>query len=88
MTRLDCYCHRSLGDVCYEIGDYISAQALYENSLQFYRLLDEKNGIALALASLGNVANQSGNYTAARNLYEKSLEVFKQSGNQEEWQLY
>jgi predicted ATPase/class 3 adenylate cyclase/Tfp pilus assembly protein PilF len=62
-------------------GDYVTASALYEESLTIFRELGDKRGIANALNNMGLVAFCQGDYTGARALHEESLATRQELGD-------
>lgn len=60
-------------------GDYVHSERLFSESLQLYRQLGDRRGIAYCLDRLGSVARLARlDYTAAQALHEESLALFKQ----------
>jgi tetratricopeptide (TPR) repeat protein len=62
-------------------GDYAAAQAHHEQSLEIFRELGDKAGIADALNGLGNVAHDLSDFASARTLHEESLAIQRELGN-------
>jgi len=62
-------------------GDYASGRTYFEESLDIFRKLDNKNGIASALNALGNAAHALGEYTKAWAAYEESLAIIREQGD-------
>lgn len=62
-------------------GDYVSARVYHEESLDLFRELGDKRGIAGSLHGLGNVTSNQGDYTSARNHYEESLTLKRELGD-------
>ncbi|HVA88686.1 MAG TPA: BTAD domain-containing putative transcriptional regulator [Chloroflexota bacterium] len=56
-------------------GDYSRAATWYENSLAFWRQLDERQGIADSLLGLGVVRASEGNLNLAEQLFHESLDL-------------
>jgi non-specific serine/threonine protein kinase len=71
----------SAGALAHVQGDYDSARALYEESLEIRWELEDRQGIATSLNSLGNLAFFEGNYESARAFHEKSLEIRREMGD-------
>ena len=69
------------GILAYMQGDYTSARAYFEGSLQIEREIGNRSGIAASLNSLGNLANNRGDYVAARAYHEESLQIEREIGN-------
>jgi eukaryotic-like serine/threonine-protein kinase len=63
------------------IGGYVTARALYENSLELCRALNDQNGVAATLGYLGNVALATQEFENARTLYEQSRALYQQLGD-------
>jgi predicted ATPase/DNA-binding XRE family transcriptional regulator len=59
-------------------GDYASARARYEQALEIYRELGDRQGIANSLNDLGNVHGLQGDYATRRSLQEQSLALFRE----------
>jgi predicted ATPase len=70
------------GALAYRQGDYESARALFEESLEIFRRLGDQRSIAGPLHNLACVAWNQGVYESARALYEEGLEIYRQLGNQ------
>jgi len=51
---------------------------LYEQSLDIFRELDDRWGIAGTLADLGNLAKEQRNYPLAHSLYRESIKTFQE----------
>jgi tetratricopeptide (TPR) repeat protein len=66
-------------------GDYATAKALHLESLDLYRALDDRSGVANALENLGLVATEQGDYAAAQTLHTESLGIRQALGN--EWDI-
>jgi len=62
-------------------GDYSSASALHEESLELHRKLGDPNSISYAANNLANVAMLQGDYKRARELYEMCTELARQTGD-------
>lgn len=69
-----------LGELATEIGDYQSAATLIENSLNIYRSLNDKRGIAEMLMQLGWAAMRAGDYAKAESLINESLPSIRELG--------
>lgn len=69
-----------LGELATEVGDYQTASALIEDSLNIYRSLNEKRGIAEMLMRLGWAAMRAGDYSRAESLINESLPVIRELG--------
>jgi tetratricopeptide (TPR) repeat protein len=65
----------SAGTLAWMQGDYAAARILLEQSLELFRELGNKGGIALSLINLGTVAKEEGEYAEARVLLEQSLAI-------------
>ena len=64
---------RGLGNLTRLQGDYEQAKAVHRQSLELYRQLGDKIGIARELNDLGEIAHQMGDYPAAVELHTESL---------------
>jgi predicted ATPase/DNA-binding SARP family transcriptional activator/Tfp pilus assembly protein PilF len=62
-------------------GDYDAARALYGESLDVLRELDNKPGIASALNNLGQLSYHQSDYETARSLYEQGLAIRREIGD-------
>lgn len=71
------------GNLSHRQGDYDSARALYDESLNIRRRLGDKQGISASLNNLASVAYRQGDYDAARALYEESLAIKRQLGDKQ-----
>lgn len=65
------------GDVARDQGESAAARTLYQQSLEDFRELGDRWGIAGSLADLGNLAREQQDYGAADALYRESLELFR-----------
>jgi len=57
--------------------DAAAAHSLYEKSLETFRQLGDRWGIAGSLADLGNLARDQGNFNVAHSLYRESMKMFQ-----------
>ncbi|HEX6554643.1 MAG TPA: tetratricopeptide repeat protein [Ktedonobacteraceae bacterium] len=64
-------------------GDSTRATRLLEESLDVWRTLGDKQGIATALLSLGVGALTLGDYERAINYYEESLPLLREAGDKQ-----
>jgi DNA-binding NarL/FixJ family response regulator len=67
--------------VAHQLGDYVTAQRLFEESLAILRRLSDHHGVAQALNKLGLTVRCLGDYTAARSLYEEALGIGRALGD-------
>ena len=65
-----------------EQGDLGFAQAALEQSLEIYRELGDKPGVAVTLNSLGVVRRDQGEYAAARSLFIETIRLWQEAGDQ------
>jgi predicted ATPase/DNA-binding CsgD family transcriptional regulator len=72
-----------LGEVATEVGEYESANELFEEALQIYRALNEKRGIADLLMQLGWAAMRTGDYERANILSNECLPLFRELNESE-----
>ena len=64
-------------------GDYAAARAYLEQSLEIFREIGNRQGIADSLNGSGNVACIQGDYAASRAYHEQSLEIFREIGDRQ-----
>ena len=57
-------------------GEYERSRALYAESLDAFRALGDREGVAWALNYQGDVARDQGDTAGARSLYERALAMF------------
>ncbi|MBC8134574.1 MAG: tetratricopeptide repeat protein [Fibrella sp.] len=62
-------------------GDYAASQSLHERSLQIYRNLGDRQGVASVLNNLGNLASHQSKLTMARAFLEESLGICRESND-------
>ena len=67
-----------LGAIVSAMGDYEEAWGWYKKSLQTYRQIEKKWGIAHASRSLGKVSKRLGRLEEAKLLFEEGLNLFKE----------
>ena len=65
-----------------EQGDYFSADALIDESLDIARQLGDKRGVAVSLNALGVNARNRGDIAVAHALFEESLVLWRELGDQ------
>ncbi len=70
------------GVLAAEQGDYVSAGALVQESLDIARQLGDKQGAAVSLNALAVQARDLGDLPVARSLLEESLALWRESGDQ------
>jgi predicted ATPase/DNA-binding NarL/FixJ family response regulator len=68
------------GDQALLLGDFLTAQSLFEQSLEVARRLDDRPGMATALRALSKLASHRGNYAEAHRLGADSLALLEQGG--------
>ncbi|HLK59460.1 MAG TPA: tetratricopeptide repeat protein [Chthonomonadaceae bacterium] len=56
-------------------GDYATVKTYQEESLDIFRELEDRQGMATALGNLGNAAYHEGDYAGARTYQEESLQL-------------
>jgi predicted ATPase len=61
--------------------DYTSANNYFQASLELYRQLEDRDGLARVLGNLGIVAKNQKNYPLARHFHEESLTLFQELGD-------
>jgi predicted ATPase/DNA-binding CsgD family transcriptional regulator len=64
-------------------GDSARAKSFVEESLNVWRTLGDKKGIASTLSILGNGALKQGDYEQATNCYEESLPLLREAGEKQ-----
>ncbi|HEX6477286.1 MAG TPA: tetratricopeptide repeat protein [Ktedonobacteraceae bacterium] len=71
-------------------SNYNRGEALAQESLELFRKLGDKRGIALSLDRPGMAAWRRGNFPVARALMEEALALFKEVGDQDRvaWSLF
>jgi len=69
------------GRALWRLGDYSSAQELFEQALALSRRRDDRRGQASSLNNLGIVADLQGNCSAAQEMYEQARVLFRELGN-------
>src|SRR5579871_1302549 len=70
-----------LGVLIRNQGDFASALVRYEQSLEMFRKVGDKWGIAASLGNLGHVALAHGNYDGAQAYYEEGLAIRRDIGD-------
>ena len=69
------------GDLARSLGEYETAQALFERCLQIARDVGDRDGIASALWGLCRFSGHRGRYQAARQYGEESVTLYEETGN-------
>ncbi len=67
----------TLGNIQYIIGDLTKATENYRESLEIYKLLNDKLGEANALNNIGRMYKVNWNFDKAIEYYQESLEISK-----------
>ena len=62
-------------------GDHDRQKAIVEESLQLYRQLNDKPGIAQSINNLGSIAYSQADYETAEVFYTESLEIRREIGD-------
>jgi len=70
------------GVLAAEQGDYVSADALIQESLDIARRLHDHQGAAVSLNALAVNARECGDVAVAGSLFEESLALWRESGDQ------
>jgi predicted ATPase/class 3 adenylate cyclase len=70
-----------MGSLAWLQSDLAAAKALHTESLDIFRELGDREGVARSLANLGNVAHGECDYAAARALLEESLVIRRELGD-------
>jgi predicted ATPase/DNA-binding CsgD family transcriptional regulator len=71
----------SAGKLARHQGEYATARALTEESLELWSEMDDQLGVAEALGSLAAIVRFGGDYALARSLYEECLAVLGPDGD-------
>ena len=67
----------NLANIATTQGDFKTARATYEMTLDAFRSIGDHRGVAVALNGLGDVAVAVGDNAGARELYQQSLALFR-----------
>ncbi|MDY6939852.1 MAG: tetratricopeptide repeat protein [Cyanobacteriota bacterium] len=70
-----------LGNLDWNLGQYVSAIDHHEQARDIFRTLDDKKGIAASLSSLGHAYDSLGQYQKAINFHQQSLDIKRQIGD-------
>ena len=70
------------GVLAAEQGDYVSADALFRESLDISRQLRDQQGAAVSLNALAVSARDRGDFSTARSLFEDSLALWRELADQ------
>src|SRR5437588_174227 len=73
------------GVMAHTQGDYGQAKVLCQESLELFRKLGNRRGIASSINGLAFVAMVAGDYAAASGMFEESLVLFRELGDK--WNL-
>ncbi|HEX9386667.1 MAG TPA: tetratricopeptide repeat protein [Anaerolineales bacterium] len=65
-------------ELAYRQSDYAATVELAEESLEIYREVDDKQGIASVLIKLGNAATEAGDYETASGFLEEALSIWQE----------
>jgi tetratricopeptide (TPR) repeat protein len=76
--------HYSCGFVLHAEGKYTSATESAQNSLDIFRLIGSKDGIAISLSLLAEINCATGDYAEARKLATQALHIGQEIGNQKD----
>ena len=71
------------GECAFIHGDYLMAEARYNECLIEYRKLGDRRGIAWALVHWAWMANDRGDFTRAKSYAEESLALFREISDQQ-----
>ncbi len=71
----------AIGTIRHELGEYITARPLLEESLEIWREIGDKKGIATVINNLGWIAAQLGELISASELSGESLTLHAELGN-------
>ena len=65
-------------ELAYRQSDYPATHLLAQESLEIYRKIGDKQGIASMLIKSGNAATERGSYTIASHFLEEALEIWRE----------
>ena len=65
-------------ELAYRQSDYPATHLLAKESLEIYRKIGDKQGIASMLIKLGNAATERGSYTTASRFLEEALTIWRE----------
>jgi predicted ATPase len=65
-------------ELAYRQSDYPATHLLAQESLEIYRKLGDKEGIASMLIKLGNAATERGSYASASRFLEEALTIWRE----------
>jgi non-specific serine/threonine protein kinase len=71
----------NMGEIARTYDDYVTAQRVYQESLQLYRETGNKFRISLVLGNLGQVAEHEGDYEAAIDYARQALVLSREVDN-------
>jgi predicted ATPase len=69
------------GGLAYAEGDYAPAQTCYEASLELFRELGDRRGVASSINVLGVLAEIAADSARANSLYQEALVLFRELGD-------
>lgn len=72
----------AIGELLQVQGEYARAIDTTMQSLDLYRQLDDKRGVADVLAQLGNIAHHQGDHEQGRQWLEESLGLYQELGDE------
>ena len=70
------------GGLAKMLSDHASARAYFEESLNIWKEIGDRRGIATSHNNLGEVARSQGDYASARAYHEESLTIYWEIGEQ------
>lgn len=76
-------CHRLMGLIYVDLGNYKKASENFFNSLKLFEELQDKVGIAKAMSSIGYVYFDQKNYDKALEYYFSSLNLAKEANDKQ-----
>ncbi|BAY68043.1 tetratricopeptide repeat protein [Anabaena sp. FACHB-709] len=71
----------ALGNAYRYLGEYQRAIELFQQSLEIFRDIGDRNGVSNSLIGLGNTYNSVGEYQRAIELFQQSLEISRDIGD-------
>ena len=73
--------YRFLGIISWRIGKNKDAMKFHNKSLEYYKILDDENGISECYGNIGNMFYSESEYSKAMEYYEKKLSICKKLDN-------
>ena len=70
-----------LGKLYHDQSNFSKAIDHYQQALQYYKMLDDKNGIAKSVNNIATCLKQQGNYHKALEKYLEAYEIYRETEN-------